>query len=548
MKNFHKNKKLKQLSDQHEVPFNPKAWDKMEKLLDNNSNTPPPPVAPPRGSTFFNYKNILAMIILLMILIFSIFPMDDDPARESIVTTPSATVQELNLNNDLATTKTLTEEDIKTTTTATTTTTNTKATTDDTRDFNTKNTNQPTVWSGSWVQPTLATPTSQYNYVTRTIPIDNSFVENLNEQLSVYHQFRTEEKVYLHFDRTMLKPGESLWFSAYVRDANTLQSSPKSDMVYVEFIAPNGTVLKKLKLIAVDGIAKGDIQTTEELAGGIYKIKAYTNWQRNFNTTFERNITLQKTVLPHLRMQLDFEREAYGAGDEVIAKLDLNTLENTPLANFDFNYQVSVAGTNISNQNSKTDDKGHVEFKFNLPKDLDSNDGLVNVMLQYNGQGESISRSIPIVLNKMDVQFFPEGGDLVAGLDQRIAFKALNEFGKPADVEGLITNSNGVIVSNFKSYHQGMGAFNFQPLKGEKYTAKITQPKNIQGEFELPKALPNGNTLEVVSLDDKELQVKIQTAENEQLRLVLQSQGKIIKTVFTNAKSGEHLLLSLIHI
>lgn len=537
MKNFHQNKKLKQLSDQHEVPFNPEAWDKMETLLDNNSDTPPPKVSP-RGSTFFNYKNIIAMLILLMILMFSIFPMDDDPARESIVTNSSTTVQELEYNNDLATTKTFTKEEIETTTTATIATTTT-----DNSNFKNKNNNTSTdLWSGSWIQPTLATPTSQYNYVTKSVPADNSFIENLNEQLATYHQFRAEEKVYLHFDRTMLKPGESLWFSAYVRDANTLQPSAKSDMIYVEFIAPNGTVLKKLKLIAVDGIAKGDIQTTEELAGGIYKIKAYTNWQKNFNTTFERNITLQKTVLPHLRMQLDFEREAYGAGDEVIAKLDLNTLENTPLANFDFNYQVSVAGANISQQQSKTDEKGHVEFKFNLPKDLNSNDGLVNVMLQYNGQGESISRSIPIVLNKMDVQFFPEGGDLVADLDQRIAFKALNEFGKPADVEGTIINSNGVIVSNFKSYHQGMGAFNFHPLKDEKYTAKITQPKNIKGEFELPKALPNGNTLEVVNVDNEEMQVKVQTAENESLTLVLQAQGKLIHTVSTSAKAGAHLL------
>ena len=167
----------------------------------------------------------------------------------------------------------------------------------------------------------------------------------------------------------MLKPGETLWFNAYVREANNLKPSTKSDIVHVEFIAPNGGVLKRLSLVTQNGMAQGDIQTTDEMVGGIYKIKAYTNWQRNFETFFERNITLQKTVLPHLRMELDFAREAYGPGDEVVAQLDLKSLENAPLVKFDFDYQVTLAGQNISQEKSRTDEKGKAAFKFKLPKD-----------------------------------------------------------------------------------------------------------------------------------------------------------------------------------
>ena len=54
MKKDDQHKKLKQLSDQHEVPFNPAAWDRMEALLDST----PPPEEPRPGSSFFNYKNI----------------------------------------------------------------------------------------------------------------------------------------------------------------------------------------------------------------------------------------------------------------------------------------------------------------------------------------------------------------------------------------------------------------------------------------------------------------------------------------------------------
>ena len=52
------------------------------------------------------------------------------------------------------------------------------------------------------------------------------------------------------------------------------------------------------------------------------------------------------------------------------------------------------------------------------------------------GITESVSRSIPIVLNEIDLQFFPEGGELTDGLQSKVAFKALNEFGKAADIKG----------------------------------------------------------------------------------------------------------------
>ena len=539
MKKNDQNKRLKQLSDQHEVPFNPAAWEKMDALLDNT----PPPEVPPPGASFFNYKNLLALVFLLMILVYFVVPMGDRSNDiHAAETTAAATSQDIYIAENTDTTK----QETKGITESEKEKDTIKLGVRDTRgkywpvDYK----GQVPISQQQIIEPVLADTSNNkpLNIFTKTIPSDLTFVQDIEEQLSTYHQFRAEEKVYLHFDRTMLKPGETLWFSAYVRAANNLQPSEKSDMVYVEFIAPNGGVLKQLKLITKNGIAQGDIQTTAEMMGGIYKIKAYTNWQRNFKTHFERNITLQKTVLPHLRMELDFKREAYGAGDEVVAKLDLKNLENAPLANFTFDYQVSLAGQVFAKQKSQTDAKGQVEFKFNLPKNLATNDGLVNVLLQYHGQGESISRSIPIVLNKMDLQFFPEGGDLTAGFEQRVAFKALNEFGKPADVEGHILNANGAIVSRFKSYHQGMGAFTLKAFSGDKYMAKITKPQNITGEFPLPEVLEKGNVMQVVDLDEDRVQVKVQNVDDESLTLVLQSQGKIYNSISTSANAGVHLL------
>ncbi|MEK7256342.1 MAG: hypothetical protein AAB316_16430, partial [Bacteroidota bacterium] len=333
-----------------------------------------------------------------------------------------------------------------------------------------------------------------------------------------------------------------IWFNAYLRDANTLKASPKSELLYVELTAPNGSILKKITLLAKGGIAAGDFQLDENAPGGIYKIKAWTNWQRNLGDTFERDIQVQASVLPRLRMELDFVRKAYGAGDQVEADLDLNTLANQPLANYAFTAAASLDGQQFLKTEGTTDAKGYARIRFSLPQKLETNDGLLNILIQHEGQTESISRSIPIVLNKIDLQFLPEGGELVAGIGSVVAFKAINEFGKPADVEGKIFNSKGQPVADFKSYHQGMGAFDFTPQPEETYSARLTKPEGIAENYPLPEALPRGFALKINPLQSDKLHVEINSTENEALHVALVSRGEIYFTQTLAPQAGSHRL------
>ena len=368
------------------------------------------------------------------------------------------------------------------------------------------------------------------------------FFEKLTQKLATYNDHYTYEKIYLQFDRMFFEPGESVWFNAFVRDANTLQASPKSEILYVELLAPNGSVAQEITLLAKNGTAAGDFQLDKNASGGMYKIRAYTNWQRNTDDAFERDIQVQASVLPRLRMELDFMREAYGAGDRVEAKIDLNTLANEPLSNFDFVAKASLDGQQFTEVKGQTDGGGRSYIQFDLSKKLATNDGLLNILIEYNGQTESISRSIPIVLNKIDLQFMPEGGDFVAGLPAVVAFKALNEFGKPADVEGYIANANGQRINDFRSYHQGMGIFEMTPEKGIAHTAHIIKPEGISEVYPLPAALERGYALHVNHLEKKELAVEVNSTEAEELHLALVSRGEIYFTQTIPARAGSHFI------
>ena len=107
----------------------------------------------------------------------------------------------------------------------------------------------------------------------------------------------------------------------------------------------------------------------------------------------------------------------------------------------------------------------------------------------------------------------PEGGDPVAGIQGTVAFKALNEFGKPADVEGVITNASGQKITTFRSYHQGMGSFEMTPENGETYIAYLTKPAGISETYKLPEAQLRGYAISVNNSNKKELAVEINSTE-----------------------------------
>lgn len=100
------------------------------------------------------------------------------------------------------------------------------------------------------------------------------------------------------------------------------------------------------------------------------------------------------------------------------------------------------------------------------------------------------------VTGQVSLQFFPESGELVDGIISTVAFKAVNESGMPTTVTGAIKGADGVVVTNFNSYHDGMGKLQFKPVAGVQYIAEIDQPSGKK-TFLLPEVKTSGINLKV---------------------------------------------------
>jgi len=90
-----------------------------------------------------------------------------------------------------------------------------------------------------------------------------------------------QEKIYLHLDRPSYFVGEDIWFKAYL-----LNSPIPNCNIYIELLNSSGDVIDKKINWAQNGLAYGDFHLNDSLTSGLYQIRAYTNWMRNFDDSW----------------------------------------------------------------------------------------------------------------------------------------------------------------------------------------------------------------------------------------------------------------------
>ncbi len=325
------------------------------------------------------------------------------------------------------------------------------------------------------------------------------------------------ERIYLHTDRSLYFPGETIWFKAYVVSDNN-QVTDISDILYVELISPFGKIVETLKLRISDGTSFGDFLINNNV-GGTYTIKAYTKWMKNFDKEiyFTKELKVLRVGHPNLLMNLKFDKEAYVKNSEVTANFTIKNLNNKALINKEIKYEVRISGNRYISSKTLTDSNGKSEIKFTLPYSLNTPEVILKVSLVFDYNVMSVSRNVPIILDNIDLQFLPEGGYLLQNVNNTLAFKALTEFGKPANIKAQIVDGEGQLINEIESFHDGMGAFEFEPQNNKKHYARIIKPFVSKLLYELPASKKEGLLLSLIKNDSSEIVFNIYSPDKTKI-------------------------------
>ncbi len=92
-----------------------------------------------------------------------------------------------------------------------------------------------------------------------------------------------QEKIYIQTDRPIYNLYDTIWYKVWVMQAGTLLPTGKSQLVYVDLINEANRVTQTAQYTLSGGSANGQFVLTKAIQDkGVYRIRAYTRWQKNF--------------------------------------------------------------------------------------------------------------------------------------------------------------------------------------------------------------------------------------------------------------------------
>lgn len=288
------------------------------------------------------------------------------------------------------------------------------------------------------------------------------------------------EKIYVHQDRMQYVAGETIWFKVY--QSSSEMHPVNSGIVYVELIDGLNRPVAKTKWKLAEGTAAGHIDLPDSLTNGFYQLRAYTQWMQNFGSSafFTRELQISAKYIDRYALTTDFVLN----GKTITASLHFDHLADVTLK-----YCLRIGNGTTRSFPFVVDAEGDANMDIVLTNKSFNADSLYFVLETPVGNHEYPIHPTP----PSSISFFPEGGDLVAGIPTKVAFKITDPNGKAQDGKGVVKDEDGNIIRKFHSIHQGMGYFYFQPEIGKSYSVQLSD-LNITAE--LPPSVPEGVGLE----------------------------------------------------
>jgi hypothetical protein len=251
--------------------------------------------------------------------------------------------------------------------------------------------------------------------------------QTIDSTLQAYSDNFQQEKIHIHFDKTVYSRGDTIWYKAYVFAGAGPSDYSKS--FYADWYDDGGKLIKHYVYPIMASSASGRFDIPANYNGGSLHVCAYTKWMLNFDSSF--------------------------LYDKRIAVIQ--------------------------------------------PK-----------------------AAKPAIINEVTrLSLFPEGGELINGLETKVAFMATNTSGIPVSIHGVVRNLKGEDIDSFSSRHDGMGSFIITPKAGERYTAAWYDEHGRSYTTALPLSKTSGANMQVqFSTSGLEILIKRTADADEHIKML----------------------------
>lgn len=231
------------------------------------------------------------------------------------------------------------------------------------------------------------------------------------------------------------------------------------------------------------------------------------------------NLEFMVANYPQTKLYIHTDKPYYTIGDDIwfsMYVVNANDHSESPVSGLAYVHLEAPNGDVVIERNIQLDGKfghGDIEIGRDWEEGIYKLRGFTSYMQNYNKE-YTFSKEIAIwsreisstesnqkpIVKSTNVRMFPEGGNLVDGLECKVAFEVSDMTSNKIDVK----DQDGNIITSAEALQNGIGYFSITPKYGQKYTVEY---KNMA--FALPEIRKRGYGFKVNNLGKQSLFIEI---------------------------------------
>lgn len=324
---------------------------------------------------------------------------------------------------------------------------------------------------------------------------------------------------HLACDKPAYRPGEVVRLRALLLDRVSLD--PRDGTYRFQVTDAKGTSVQKFTSPSDQGVCDFVLPLAEDAPGGWYQFELR---DAKDAFTFERlKFLVQRFETPRLSKKVELDRNSYAPGASGSAELIVQRVEGGAAARASVEASLIVDGVSAWSGRGVLDAGGRAIFRFEVPKEVERGEARFVAIVEDGNVVETAFKPFVVPTGKLNVHLYPEGGDLVASVANRVYVEVEDALDRPVDARGRLVDDEGRELSSFETLHQGRGLFTLTPRTDRSYKLVLESPCEVATP--LPTAVAHGVAL-------TSLAASTPAAEPIELRLTTRDAGPFLTGVF----------------
>lgn len=319
--------------------------------------------------------------------------------------------------------------------------------------------------------------------------------------------------VHVSTDRPVYRPGETIFARAVLLDRVTLlPRNPRTPQLTARLLDAKGSPIGQTLVQETTGVGAFEFVVPPGSTGGVHSVEIAA-LDGSFPVE-KAEVVVRPFTNPQLRTQIVLDRRSYAPGARGSAQVTVERMGGGFAAGAAARGALVIDGAEVWNEQVAVAEDGKAQFRFTIPAQVDRGAARFVATITDGGVVEAQVEPFVVPTGIVHVAAFPEGGELVANVDNGLYLQCTDALDRPIDTSGVLLDASGAVITKFQTTHQGRAKLTFTPRAGLTYRVQLAGQKD---PVDLPTVRQEGVAMHLPGDD---------IAAGAALRMQLQGRGE----------------------